>query len=82
MNPKIASYAVIESIQMQLDLFLKHPILILWGMKDFCFTRHFLNRWQLFFPHAEVHKFLDSGHYIVEDAYERMIPIIRNFLSK
>ena len=43
-------------------------MLIGWGMKDFVFDRHFLDEWARRFPEAEVHRFADAGHYILEDA--------------
>ena len=52
------------------------PAHLIWGMKDWCFTPHFLERFREFFPAAEVHRFDDCGHYVVEDAIERIVPII------
>ena len=46
---------------------------ILWGEQDFCFTPNFRRRWQEFFPDAEVHAWDDVGHYVMEDAPERVI---------
>ena len=33
------------------------------------------------FPDAEVHRFADAGHYVLEDA-EEVVPLIRGFLEK
>ena len=33
------------------------------------------------FPNAEVHRFEDAGHYILEDAAEDVIPLISTFLT-
>lgn len=57
------------------------PLCLIWGMKDFCFTPHFLAGMRKRFPHAEVHEFADAAHYVVEDAHERIHPIIRSFLQ-
>ena len=82
MSPAVESYPIVKSIQSQLKRFRQNPILILWGMKDFCFNQHFLNRWREIFPEADIHEFSDAGHYVVEDAYERMVPLINKFLKK
>lgn len=57
------------------------PMLIAWGLKDFVFDRHFLDEWTRRFPKAEVHRFEDCGHYILEDARDEIIPLIQKFLA-
>jgi len=58
------------------------PMLVLWGADDFCFTvRDFLPDWQAHFPQAEVHLLENAGHYVVEDAYERILPRMIEFLA-
>jgi haloalkane dehalogenase len=56
--------------------------MFIWGMRDWCFSPHFLERFLEFIPHGEVHKFDDAGHYVIEDAYERIIPLVEQFLVK
>ena len=51
-------------------------------MKDWCFTPAFLERFLDFFPDAEVHRLEDAGHYVVEDAHERIVPLLEAFLTK
>jgi len=55
------------------------PMLILWGGKDFCFTRHFFNEWCRRFPHAESHYFENGGHYVLEDCFDTIKPIVQRF---
>jgi haloalkane dehalogenase len=57
------------------------PMLICWGEKDFVFDKDFLSEWQRHFPHADVHRFSDAGHYILEDASEEIIGLVRPFLA-
>ena len=57
-------------------------MMIAWGLKDFVFDRHFLDEWVRRFPDAEVHRFRDCGHYILEDAAEDVIPLIESFLQR
>jgi haloalkane dehalogenase len=51
-------------------------------MKDFVFDQHFLAEWQRHFPHAETHTWPDCGHYLLEDAGDEAIPLVREFLAK
>ncbi len=82
MTPDVASYPVVQKIEAGLGEFKNHPTLIVWGLKDFCFTEHFLERWKLIFPDAEVQALKKAGHYVVEDAYEEIIPNMIRFLKK
>jgi len=76
------SYPKLMEIEMGLEAFKnKTPCQIIWGMKDFCFTGHFLERWQAFLPQAQIHRFEDAGHFVVEDAYEDIIPLMRSMLE-
>jgi haloalkane dehalogenase len=56
-------------------------MLICWGERDFVFDRHFLDEWTHRFPLAEVHRFPDAGHYVLEDAADRIVPLVRSFLA-
>jgi len=61
---------------------LKHILmLILWGEHDFVFDMDFLLEWQNRFPDAKVKSFKDAGHYVLEDAADRIILIVKNFLK-
>lgn len=61
---------------------LKHiPMLILWGEHDFVFDMDFLLEWQRRFPDAHVRTFEDAGHYVLEDAADEIIPMVKNFLK-
>ena len=33
------------------------------------------------FPEAQVHRFEEAGHYVLEDAAEEIIPLVRSFLT-
>lgn len=81
MTSEIPSYSVVQSIQSKLDRFRDRPVLIVWGKQDFCFDDYFLSRWKEYFPSAEVHEVPDAGHYVVEDAHERIVPWMEKFLA-
>jgi len=59
----------------------KIPLLVLWGGKDFCFTREFYQQWKSLFPDAEAHYFDNLGHYILEDGYEIIRPHLNSFFN-
>jgi haloalkane dehalogenase len=80
-SPKVPSYGVVEHLQLALAGLRDRPMIILWGMRDFCFTPLFLDEWMRRFPKAEVHRFEDAGHYVVEDAHERILPALLKFLA-
>ena len=70
-------------IEAGLARFQAHPMLIIWGKDDFCFTpQHFLTDWQARFPQAEVHLLENAGHYVVEDAHEQILPLMTEFLNR
>ena len=80
LRPSHPSYALLERIGTDLSWLRAKPILIGWGARDFCFGDHFLARWQTIFPDARVERFADAGHYVLEDAGEQLVPMIREFV--
>ena len=76
------SYALAEETEKKLPLLSHVPMLILWGRHDFVFDRSYLSLWRQRFPEAEVHLFEKAGHYILEDEWRNILPIIRKFLRK
>jgi len=64
-----------------LHLLKDKPCLIAWGEKDFVFDKTFLNKWLEYYPHAELHRYPDCGHYILEDGGAALIDTIRNFIE-
>ncbi|MEU8355964.1 alpha/beta fold hydrolase [Nonomuraea sp. NPDC048882] len=62
--------------------FADRPVLIGWGLRDPVFDPLMLTEWRRRFPGAEVHAFPDAGHYVLEDAYERLVPAIEEFLRR
>ena len=56
------------------------PMLVQWGMADWCFTPFFLDLWRKKFPRAEVDEYR-AGHYLMEDAGPEITSRIRAFLE-
>ena len=76
-----ASYATLLETQESLGRLQEIPTLICWGEKDFVFDGDFLDEWIRRFPAAEVLRFAEAGHYVVEEVPEAIIGRLRSFLS-
>jgi len=81
LNPRHPSYRTLADIETGLAQFHDHPIALFWGMRDWCFTPRFLDRFVELLPEAVVHRLDDAGHYVVEDAHERIVPLVEAFLE-
>lgn len=81
MRPSHPTWAVVDGIDRELVTLRDKPMQILWGGKDWCFSDHFLAGWLQRFPNAEVTRFDDAGHYVLEDAHEEIVPQVVRFFS-
>ena len=82
LRPGDPSYDLVTQVQ---DGFLplhKTPMLICWGDRDFVFDEHFLAEWRWRFPEAQLHRFADAGHFVLEDAGEEIVPMVKAFLAE
>jgi haloalkane dehalogenase len=62
--------------------FRSKPVRIMWAMKDLAFPPQMLDRaWLTTFPDAQVTRIDDAGHYLQEDAHERIVPELLDFVS-
>ncbi len=82
LSPADLGFDLVQSTGFQLSQFADRPALICWGLGDFVFDRHFLRVWEQQLPHAQSHEFADAGHYVLEDAQERIGPLVQNFLAR
>ena len=76
------SYGLVKQIDQNLELFSNYPMLICWGEHDFVFDMDYLAEWQRRFPEAEVHRFPEAGHYVVEDVPQKIVALTREFLQR
>ena len=74
------SYETLVDVERGLAQFQQSPMLLVWGERDWCFTVDFLREFQQRFPEAETLGIPDAGHYVFEDAFEQIIPRVRQFL--
>jgi haloalkane dehalogenase len=80
--PGDRNYELITAVADGLDRFKQLPMQIHWGLLDFVFDHHFLAEWERRFPKADIHRYPDCGHYILEDAKDEVIPQISTFLDR
>jgi haloalkane dehalogenase len=76
------TWQTLERIEAGLPALADKPIQLIWGMRDWCFRPECLERFVKHWPQAEVHRLADCGHYVVEDAHERIVPLVRKFLQQ
>ena len=81
LRPGDRCYDLVSWVESRLDQLSSVPMLIAWGMRDFVFDQPFLDEWIRHFPQAEVHRFEQAGHYVLEDDWAELIPLIERFLQ-
>ncbi|MFZ1634727.1 MAG: alpha/beta fold hydrolase, partial [Chitinophagales bacterium] len=69
------------SIGKKLPVLKNKPVLIIWGMKDAFITEKHLLWMQEQFPTAEVVKYEDAGHFVLEEKSVVAGPVIEAFLG-
>ena len=76
------SFPLVKFVDDNLHRLANLPMLICWGERDFVFDRDYLSEWRNRFPKAEVHTFPEAGHYALEDAPDRIVKRVVEFLTK
>jgi haloalkane dehalogenase len=82
LTPGDPGYDLVSEITRNLTRLADTPTMICWGDRDFVFDHHFLAKWLKIFPPAELHRFPDGGHYILEDYGDEIVPLVREFISR
>ena len=62
--------------------FAARPALIIWGIRDIAFRRKELDRWTAELSDFELHEFEDCGHFLAEEAPERLVATLRAFMRR
>ena len=58
------------------------PALIFWGFKDIAFREKELERWKSELADFELHECKDCGHFLAEEAPDRIVPALRAFMER
>lgn len=76
------SWNTLDSIDRSVRLLQDRPTALIWGGQDWVFHKAFFDEWRRRLPGAEAHWLEDAGHYVVEDASERIVPLVSEFLER
>ena len=82
LGPEDPSYGLLLHIHAGLAHFRETPVLICWGGRDFVFDDAFLEQWMRELPKAELRRFPEAGHYVLEDAPDEIAQAVRDFLER
>lgn len=75
------SWRTLKEIEAALPKLAAKSMLICWGARDFVFNDSFLAEWRRRFPAAEVHRFEQAGHWLLEDVGPEVCVAMKNFLG-
>jgi pimeloyl-ACP methyl ester carboxylesterase len=81
MEPDHPTRSVLAAVEASLPGLKGKPMLLCWGMRDFCFDETFLKGFIRRFPAAEQQLFPEAGHYVLEDAGEAALGRIGAFFG-
>lgn len=76
-----SAFPLVQSVEDRLSSLAHIPFLICWGAHDFVFDMDYFNEWRQRFPRAQAHLFPDAGHYVLEDAPEPIIGLVKRFME-
>ena len=78
----VGAGAWLESIWQARAAFADKPALIVWGHRDIAFRKKELDRWTSELSDFELHEFEDCGHFLAEEAPEKLVTALRSFLQR
>ncbi len=76
------SLQTLIGVEEGLAQFTDHPMQLIWGEKDWCFTTDFLDEFERRFPKAQTLRIPDAGHYVFEDAHEQIVEQLSQFTAE
>jgi haloalkane dehalogenase len=77
-----STFGALAVTEWALPKFADRPSCLIWGMQDWCFRPDCLQRFIEAWPRAEVHRLMDVGHWVVEDAPDDALNIVTQFLER
>ncbi len=81
-GPGDPAHEVLARTEQRLPLLADVPTLVCWGMKDPVFDEVVLDHLLTLLPKAQVHRLADAGHFVLEDAADRIVPLATRFLAR
>lgn len=82
MDPSHPSYAELQAIAEGLPKLASLPKAFVWGGLDHVFNDYFLEDWKKLYPDAQYQRLDDVGHYVMEEAAEKVIISLRRLLEQ
>lgn len=82
LEEKHPNRGLLADLEREIHSLAARPHLVIWGLKDPIFDRDYLAAWRRRFPGAEVHALEEAAHWVVEEAHEHILPLMRAFLSR
>lgn len=76
------SWGEMKRIEQGLAQFTEMPVLLVWGMRDPVLPPSVLRMWERIYPQAITYKIDDASHFLQEDAPERVVTSIEEFLKR
>jgi haloalkane dehalogenase len=80
-RPHGSTWQALAAMEKHLPTLSDRPALLVWGMRDWCFRPDCLERFSDAWPQAQVHRLADVGHWVVEDAPDESIALVKEFLE-
>jgi len=80
--PSHPSYATLVGVEEGLTRLRDKPALIAWGEQDWCFTPAFREEFERRLPDAEVERYDDAAHYLIEDVPGRLLARMDRFFAE
>jgi len=74
--------ALLQTLDEGLPTLTGLPHLVCWGIQDPVFHPGYLEGWRQRLPQGEFHVFDDCSHWVIEEASERILPLMRDFLGR
>ncbi|MCH2123417.1 MAG: alpha/beta fold hydrolase [Pirellulaceae bacterium] len=81
-SPQHSTWQTLANIEDSLKSLSDRPTKFIWGMQDWCFTPACLERLLIHFPHAEVCRIAEAGHFVVEDAHAQIVTELNQFFHQ
>ena len=72
----------LNSIWQERYMFTDKPALIFWGHKDIAFRKKEMERWKSELSDFRLHEFEDCGHFLAEEAPDRILPALQEFMEE
>ena len=76
------TWKYLEDLEAKLPELADLPIKLIWGMRDWCFQPSCLERLAACWPQAEVERIEDAGHWVTEEAREKVCQVVGEFLER